>query len=80
MHMLEAVKGDSRMHELKRDKQEQETKSNACCTLAEPTSRLGPDAVGSANVNGFPTRHRLSGGCRPIGSCNMYNATVFHRL
>ena len=30
-------------------------------TLADPTPRLCPDAVGSANVNGFPTRNRLSG-------------------
>ena len=33
---------------------------NARCTLAEPTSRLGPDTDGLANVNGFPTRRRLS--------------------
>ena len=33
----------------------------ACFTLADPTPRLCPDAVGSANVNGFPTRDRLSG-------------------
>ena len=30
-------------------------------TLADPTPRLCSDAVGSANVNGFPTRNRLSG-------------------
>ena len=30
-------------------------------TLADPKPRLCPDAVGSANVNGLPTRHRLSG-------------------
>ena len=35
--------------------------SNARCTLADPMPRLGPDAVGSADVNGFLTRHRLSG-------------------
>ena len=34
---------------------------NARFTLADPTPRLCPDAVGSANVNGFPTRNRLSG-------------------
>ena len=33
---------------------------NARFKLANPTPRLCPDAVGSANVNGFPTRHRLS--------------------
>ena len=30
-------------------------------TLADSMPRLCPDAVGSANVNGFPTKHRLSG-------------------
>ena len=53
----------------------------ACFTLADPTPRLCPDAVGLASVNGFPTRNRLSphretirrpsGGRRPI--LNMYN-------
>ena len=38
-------------------------------TLADPTPRLCPDAVGSANVNGFPTRNQLSGPHREaIGS------------
>ena len=31
------------------------------CQLHDPTPRLCPDAVGSANLNGFPTRNRLSG-------------------
>ena len=35
--------------------------SYARFTLADPTPRLCPDAVGSANVNGFPTWNRLSG-------------------
>ena len=30
-------------------------------TLADPMPRLCPDAVGSANVNGLPTRNRPSG-------------------
>ena len=59
---------------------------NARFTLADPTPRLYPDAVGSANVNGFPTRNRLSGPNREtIGRSsadrepNVYNATVFQR-
>ena len=35
--------------------------SYARCTLAELTPRLSPNTVGSANVNGIPTRGRLSG-------------------
>ena len=35
-------------------------------TLADPTPRLCPDAVGSANVNGFLTRNRLSGPRREV--------------
>ena len=35
--------------------------SNARFTLADPMPRLCPDAVGSANVNGLPTRNRPSG-------------------
>ena len=59
---------------------------NARFTLADPTARLCPDAVGSANVNGFPTRHRLSGPHREtIGRSladwepNVSNATVPQR-
>ena len=55
-------------------------------TIADPTPRLCPDAVGSANVNGFPTRQRLLGPHREtIGRSsadrepNVYNATVFQR-
>ena len=35
-------------------------RSNARFTLADPMPRLCPDAVGSANVNGLPTRNRPS--------------------
>ena len=35
--------------------------NDARFTLANPTPRLCPDVVGSANVNGFPTRLRLPG-------------------
>ena len=35
--------------------------SYARFTLADPMPRLCPDAVGSANVNGLPTRNRPSG-------------------
>ena len=64
---------------------------NARFTLADPTPRLRPDAVGSGNVNGFPTRNRLSGPHQEIigrSYCpmppadqepNMCNATVFYR-
>ena len=34
---------------------------NARFTLADPMPRLCPDAVGSANVNGLPTRNRPLG-------------------
>ena len=34
--------------------------SCARCILADPMPCLGPDSVGLANVNGFPTRHQLS--------------------
>ena len=37
-------------------------------TQADLTPQLCPDAVGSANVNGFPTRHRLSGPHREVVS------------
>ena len=37
------------------------SKSNARFTVADPMPRLCPDAVGSANVNGLPTRNRPSG-------------------
>ena len=54
--------------------------SNARFTLADliMRPRLCPDAVGSANVNGFPTRNRLSGLIgRPSGGyraiLNMFN-------
>ena len=47
-----------------------ENHCNARFTLADPTPRLCPDAVGSANVNGFPTRNRL-GDREP----DVYNAT-----
>ena len=53
-------------------------KTYARFTLAEPMPRLCPDAVGSANVNGLPTRigrrgliGRPSGGHRAI--LNMFN-------
>ena len=35
-------------------------------TLADPTPRLCPDAVGSANANEFPTQHRLLGPHREV--------------
>ena len=35
-------------------------------TIADPTPQSCPDAVGSANVNGFLTRHRLLGPHREI--------------
>ena len=35
-------------------------------TLADLMPRLCPDAVGSANVNGLPTRNRLSGPHREV--------------
>ena len=51
-------------------------------TLADPKLRLCSGAVGSANVNGFPTRKWLSGPHREtIGRSsadrepNVYNAT-----
>ena len=37
------------------------SRSYARFTLADPMPRLCPDAVGSANVNGLPTRNRPSG-------------------
>ena len=60
--------------------------SNARFALADATPQLCPDAVGSANVNGFPTRNRLLGPHREtIGRSsvdwapNVYDATVFQR-
>ena len=51
--------------------------SNACFTLADPTPRLCPDAVGSANVNRFPTRNRLSGPHQEtIGRSNSGNVYI----
>ena len=40
--------------------------SYAHFTLADPMPRLCPDAVSSANVNGLPTRIRLSGPHREV--------------
>ena len=65
---------------------------NARFTLADPMPRLCPDAVGSANVNGLPTRNRLSephreaiarssGNIKHVYYCPIGSAVreVFHR-